>query len=168
MAEGKSLVVLSRVHVNATARHHIEAAAIVGAAVLIAALVGVALRSADLLAAASPANAILLGLLFWGQANLWGAWAGHFAWNMALALAGLPVSGIGLADDTLGGAIHGAVPGLLTGGAFGPEASLGCTGGLLAVITVQVWRLQRSGPTAAAQPANDYRLEASSDSVTNL
>lgn len=63
MAEGKSLDVLSRVRVNATARHHIEAAVIVGAAVLAAALLGVALRSADLLAAASPTNAILLGLL---------------------------------------------------------------------------------------------------------
>jgi len=63
MAEGKSLDLLSRVHVGGTARHHIETAAIVGAAVLIAALLGVALRSADLLAAASPANAVLLGLL---------------------------------------------------------------------------------------------------------
>ena len=63
MAEGKSLDLLSRVHVNGTARHHIEAAGVVGAAVLIAALLGVALRSADLLAAVSPANAILLGLL---------------------------------------------------------------------------------------------------------
>jgi diguanylate cyclase (GGDEF)-like protein len=63
MAEGKSLDLLSRVHANGAARHHIEAALIVGAVVLIAALLGVALRSAGLLAAASPANAILLGLL---------------------------------------------------------------------------------------------------------
>lgn len=63
MAEGKSLGLLSRVQMDGTARDHIEAAAIVGAAVLIVALLGVALRSADLLAAASPANAILLGLM---------------------------------------------------------------------------------------------------------
>jgi diguanylate cyclase (GGDEF)-like protein len=63
MAEGKSLGFLSTVRVDATYRQHIEAAAVVGAAVLFVALLGIALRSASLLAAVSPANAMLLGLM---------------------------------------------------------------------------------------------------------
>ena len=63
MAEGKSLGFMSRVRVEGSARQHLEAAAIIGAAVFVAALLGVALRSANLLAAISPANAILLGLM---------------------------------------------------------------------------------------------------------
>ncbi|MFN3746151.1 MAG: diguanylate cyclase [Hyphomicrobiaceae bacterium] len=63
MAEGKSLGFLSTVRVDGSARQHIETAAVVGATVLVVALFGIALRSANLLAAVSPANAVLLGLL---------------------------------------------------------------------------------------------------------
>lgn len=63
MAEGRSVGFLSRIRMSGSTRNHIEAAAVVGAIVLIIALIGVALRSANLLAAISPANAILLGLM---------------------------------------------------------------------------------------------------------
>ncbi len=54
---------LDRVRLEGTARQHLEIAAIVGGIVAVAALLGIALRSAGLLAAVSPANAILLGLM---------------------------------------------------------------------------------------------------------
>ncbi len=74
----------------------------------------------------------LLGWLFWSQGSLFGAWAWHFAWNFSLAAAGLPVSGVLAAPALLPLGISGARPGLLTGGPFGPEASLLCSAGLLA------------------------------------
>src|SRR5690606_19836425 len=63
MAIGKALGFLGKVHQDRAPRQHLEAAAIVGIAVLVVALLGVALRSANLLAAVSPANAILLGIM---------------------------------------------------------------------------------------------------------
>lgn len=63
MAEGKSLGFMSWVRMEGAGRQHLEAAAIAGAVVFVSALLGIALRSSSLLAAASPANAILLGLM---------------------------------------------------------------------------------------------------------
>ncbi len=63
MAIGKALGFLGKVHQDRAPREHLEAAAIVGIVVLVVALLGVALRSANLLAAVSPANAILLGIM---------------------------------------------------------------------------------------------------------
>jgi hypothetical protein len=110
---------------------------------------------------------VWLGLLFTGQASLWGVWAGHFVWNFITALAGLPVSGIPLADDTLGAGLNGATPGLFSGGSFGPEGSVGCTVGLLAVVALQVWHLRKS-PPVVAEGTEAQSVAASSDSVTNL
>lgn len=66
---------------------------------------------------------LLLGQLAWNGGALWSAWGAHWGWNLSLALLGCPVSGIALGPGPFGG-IAGAVPGLVTGGGFGPEASL--------------------------------------------
>jgi diguanylate cyclase (GGDEF)-like protein len=63
MANGRSLGFLSSVRAEGTSRRHVEAVAIVGGVILAAALFGIALRSANLLVAVSPANAILLGIM---------------------------------------------------------------------------------------------------------
>ena len=78
----------------------------------------------------------VLGWLYWSQGSLLGAWAWHFVWNFSLAAAGLPVSGVLAAPALLPLGISGARPGLLSGGSFGPEASLLCTAGLLAFLGV--------------------------------
>jgi hypothetical protein len=64
---------------------------------------------------------VLLGAAFMWRGNLWFAIGIHFAWNAIEGLLGIPVSGHrdpGLFLTTL----HGA--GILTGGAFGIEASI--------------------------------------------
>lgn len=76
----------------------------------------------------------VLGWLYWSQGSLWGAWAWHFVWNLGLAAAGLPVSGVVASPALLPLGISGARPGLVSGGPFGPEGSLICTVGLLATL----------------------------------
>lgn len=90
---------------------------------------------------------LVLGGLFWSQGSLLGAWAWHFVWNFSLAAAGLPVSGVLAAPAVLPLGIAGARPGLLSGGSFGPEASLPCTVGLLALLGLQLAASRRTpGP----------------------
>ncbi|MCH7472306.1 CPBP family intramembrane metalloprotease [bacterium] len=74
---------------------------------------------------------LVLGQVFWLQANIFGAWSLHFIWNAGLATLGLPVSGIAFAPPVLGVGASGAREGLLSGGAFGPEGSLPCSIALL-------------------------------------
>ena len=89
----------------------------------------------------------VLGWLFWSQGSLLGAWAWHFVWNFSLAAAGLPVSGVLTTPALLPLGIAGARPGLLSGGSFGPEASLGCTAGLLALLGLLLHASRRTpGP----------------------
>ncbi len=83
---------------------------------------------------------LLLGLVAWTDGDIWGAWALHFCWNFALAALGLPVSGIGVNTH---GPFTGAVPGLLTGGGFGPEGSLPNTVALLAGCVLVLWLARR-------------------------
>ncbi|HQR46564.1 MAG TPA: CPBP family intramembrane metalloprotease [Thermoanaerobaculia bacterium] len=90
---------------------------------------------------------LVLGWLFWSQGSLLGAWAWHFLWNFSLAAAGLPVSGVLAAPALLPLGISGARTGLLSGGSFGPEASLPCTAGLLALLALQLAASRRTpGP----------------------
>ncbi len=63
MALGMVRGFLDKVRLDGAPRQHLETAAIVGGIIAVAALLGIALRSAGLLAAVSPANAILLGLM---------------------------------------------------------------------------------------------------------
>lgn len=64
---------------------------------------------------------VLLGAVFLWRRSLWTAIGAHFAWNTSVALLGIPVSGHsypGLFSTTATGSP------LLTGGAFGLEASI--------------------------------------------
>lgn len=112
MAEGKSLGFMSRVRVEGSARQHLEAAAIIGAAVFVTALLGVALRSANLLAAITPANAILLGLMvrFRHLATLAGWFAAAVAYVLADLLTGNSlINSLVLAAAGLAGVVAGYV-----------------------------------------------------------
>jgi membrane protease YdiL (CAAX protease family) len=91
-----------------------------------------------------------LGLLFWKRVSLLAAWLAHFAWNATLALLGLPISGWAMARAPLGFGIEGAQPGLLTGGSFGPEASIPCTIAFSALTTFLAWRLLAVARVATA------------------
>jgi hypothetical protein len=84
-----------------------------------------------------------LGLLLWSRASLVCAWSAHFVWNTALALLGLPVSGFTLLPPALGFGFTGARPGLLTGGTFGPEASLPCSVAFGVLTAWLMWRMVR-------------------------
>lgn len=79
-----------------------------------------------------------LGLVFWLQGDLSGAWAMHWLWNTLQVLFGLPVSGNILSGPALGFGAQGAVPGVMTGGSFGPEGSILCT---LTLLLVSAWLL---------------------------
>jgi membrane protease YdiL (CAAX protease family) len=80
-----------------------------------------------------------LGQLYWLQGQLWGAAAMHIWWNAGIASLGLPVSGITMRAPLIG-RIHGSAPGLITGGNFGPEASVLTTVGLGGVSLWLVWQ----------------------------
>ncbi len=87
-----------------------------------------------------------LGALFWYQRSLWGAWSAHFIWNYALAILGLPISGIAFSAPQFGLGLRGAAPGMFSGGAFGPEGSLCASAGLLALCvwyTASAWRFSQ-------------------------
>jgi membrane protease YdiL (CAAX protease family) len=66
---------------------------------------------------------VLLGALFLASGRLWLPTGVHLGWNWTTAvLFGLPVSGFDLPSFVNGEAVPGTGP--LSGGAFGPEASL--------------------------------------------
>lgn len=100
---------------------------------------------------------LALGQLYWLQRSLWGACSLHIVWNAGQTMLGLPVSGY-LLSSPLVGSIAGAQPGLLTGGQFGPEASLPCTAGLLSLWLWLLWQCWRGGrkqhSTTGSLPAN--------------
>ena len=66
---------------------------------------------------------LVIGQLFVLHRSIGSAWGFHFGWNFMLAFLGLPVSGYALVQPVLIG-FSGAVGGLATGGAFGPEGAL--------------------------------------------
>lgn len=96
-----------------------------------------------------------LGAVFVYQRSIWGAWSAHFLWNFAIAVLGLPVSGIALSAPQYGLGFSGAAPGILSGGAFGPEGSLPCSIGLL---LLSFWYTARSWSYAHAQQAKLEQL----------
>jgi membrane protease YdiL (CAAX protease family) len=82
------------------------------------------------------------GLVFVNARNLWVVGANHAAWNFAILLTGLPLSGL---DDWRGLAPFESRyngPDWLTGGAFGPETSV-LTMSLLVVCLVVLFREAR-------------------------
>ena len=85
-------------------------------------------RATPLELASSIVSIALIGafwtLLFAYSRNLWVSVANHAAWNFAIILFGLPLSGV---EDWLGDGwfvTEYRGPAWLTGGVFGPEASL--------------------------------------------
>jgi hypothetical protein len=85
-----------------------------------------------------------LGFLFWRRISLLGCWFAHFAWNLGLALLGLPVSGFALYQDPIGPmGLDGARADLLSGGAFGPEASLPAAVAFAGLAALLAWQLLR-------------------------
>jgi membrane protease YdiL (CAAX protease family) len=79
-----------------------------------------------------------LAIAYLRTRSLWLPWGFHFAWNVSMGLLfGLPVSGLRLFNVVSHGAPNG--PWWLTGGAYGPEASVpGAIAVLVAVIVM--WR----------------------------
>lgn len=71
-------------------------------------------------------NIFLIGLVLAGlrvgRGGLPAAWGAHFAWNAVLLVTGASVSGLGLSPEEVRFSVSG--PSWLTGGGFGPEASL--------------------------------------------
>ncbi|WP_419937715.1 CPBP family intramembrane glutamic endopeptidase [Candidatus Palauibacter sp.] len=110
---------------------------------------------------------VLLGVAYWRSGSLWFVTGVHFGWNLAMAVSGLPVSGL---DVPVSGRIEGVLsgPALWTGGAFGPEGGL-VTTFVTALATVWLWRVvgsqRRSGArasTTAAGAGDNYgRIDAS-------
>lgn len=106
---------------------------------------------------------LLLGQLCWNGGALWGAWGTHLGWNLSLALLGLPVSGLALVPGPLGFGLGGAVPGLLTGGSFGPENSLPACLALLAAYFWQLHLAWRAVLTAANSATQAEPVKAEDD-----
>jgi membrane protease YdiL (CAAX protease family) len=92
---------------------------------------------------------LALGQLYWLHGSIVGACVMHAVWNAALATLGLPVSGYVLRGPIVG-SIQGSVPGMLTGGAFGPEASVLATTGLTLVWLWLVWLCWRKAHSFSA------------------
>jgi membrane protease YdiL (CAAX protease family) len=92
-------------------------------------------------------NVALAGLVLAGlverSGSLWSATLAHGVWNFAVAcLLSLPISGVGI-FHLLDVSVRGDAR--LTGGEFGPEASLLLTPLGLALATALWWRMLRAG-----------------------
>lgn len=90
-------------------------------------------------------NTMLIGIVFavayLRARTLWLPWGMHWAWNSVLgAGVGLPVSGL---DMSVGIRTRATGPLWLTGGAYGPEASVGCTVAALAALVVVLLAFHR-------------------------
>jgi membrane protease YdiL (CAAX protease family) len=94
----------------------------------------------------------VLGWLYWAEGGLFGCWTFHALWNFTLAALALPVSGMAFGPPLLPTGIAGAGLPLLSGGAFGPEASILSTAGLAAVLAALIRRSARRLPSGYAGP----------------
>ena len=125
---------------------------------------------------------LVMGQLYWLHGSVIGAWTLHWVWNAALATLGMPVSGLALGPPLLGVGATGARLPLLSGGQFGPEASLAATTALFLVwlaLLVETARSVRQppeeetppapdeGPDSPPEPTNDDHEGASGLSSTN-
>ena len=87
---------------------------------------------------------LLLGSVFLLSGRLWLPTGLHLGWNWTVAvLFGMPVSGFDLPSFFEGRAAEGA--GVLSGGAFGPEASVPALLVLLPVASWTAWRALKTG-----------------------
>jgi membrane protease YdiL (CAAX protease family) len=87
-----------------------------------------------------------LGAIYLLTGRLWAGIGAHFGWNFAQGyLFGAEVSGNDPGGHVLLSAPRAGVPALLTGGTFGPEASLTCLAvGTTAGVLLVVWARRRS------------------------
>ena len=83
---------------------------------------------------------IWLGIAYLRTRSLWFPLGVHWSWNWALGwFFGLPISGINLVSHPLFKGID-VGPKWLTGGSYGIEGGVACTGALV-VFTILIWRL---------------------------
>lgn len=95
-------------------------------------------------AAVAAEAGLLLGAAYALTGRLWLPIALHAAWNFTEAsVFGLTMSGLAAPKALVEGSLHG--PAALTGGAFGPEASVIAVVVCVAAAMVLLWRLIRSG-----------------------
>ena len=98
-------------------------------------------------------NTMLIGIVFslayLRSRALWLPWGMHWAWNAVLGAGfGLPVSGM---DMSAGIRTRATGPTWLTGGAYGPEASVACTAAVLVALAVVLVAFHR--------PAESFPVE---------
>lgn len=92
----------------------------------------------------------MLAAAYAATRNLWVPIGLHFAWNFAESgIFGTEVSGNGSNKGLLDGAMSG--PSLITGGEFGPEASLYSVGAGLALTVAFMWLARRRGHVLPAR-----------------
>lgn len=99
-------------------------------------------------------NTILIGIIFsiayLRARSIWLPWGMHWAWNAVLGAGiGLPVSGF---DMSVGIRSQATGPLWLTGGAYGPEASVACTFAVLLGLVVILLAFHRPAETSAETP----------------
>jgi hypothetical protein len=89
---------------------------------------------------------VLLGAAYAATGRLWLPIGLHFGWNFAEGpIFGAAVSGTGIGSGLIEGKFEG--PNILTGGQFGPEASVVAVIVCLAAAPYFLWRaLQRTEP----------------------
>ena len=105
-------------------------------------------------------NTMLIGIVFslayLRARTLWLPWGMHWAWNAVLgAGVGLPVSGLDMSVGIRGKA---GGPWWLTGGAYGPEASLAATAAVLVALGVVLLAFHRP-PETFTEPVYDIPPE---------
>ena len=81
---------------------------------------------------------VLLGYAFWRSGDLWLPIGLHAGWNLALPLAGVPLSGFTM--NLTGYAVRWKAGPLWSGGEYGLEGSI-LTSGILILLCVALWRM---------------------------
>ena len=110
---------------------------------------------------------LFLGVIYLKTASLWWASGAHLGWNWAQGfLTDLPVSGTDMVDNPLMEAhFHGSE--LVSGGAFGPEASVVATV-IVGLASLLLWKTSLLSPGESARNVRPLILasEESSSSVS--
>lgn len=106
-------------------------------------------------------NTMLIGIVFsvayLRSRTLWLPWGMHWGWNAVLgAGVGLPVSGF---DMSVGIRAKATGPLWLTGGAYGPEASLACTAAAVVALVVVLLAFHRP-PETFTEPGDGTGAES--------
>lgn len=124
----------------------------VGAVAALSALFALAHLRNPAATPAGLANTVLVGVLlalaYLRTLRLWLPIGLHWGWNLAEASLGFPVSGITIKGSPLVAEPQGHP--LITGGAYGPEASLVAT---LVILAGTAWLLKRKQPAAEGSHA---------------